>query len=84
MILSRGYSITVVDVSFGNTVDDFFDINVLLHHERQTRVIRPRTDPRDTMTNTRVQETLPIQVTCFFFSLTLILNVYEIRSVTLF
>ena len=31
-------------------IDNFFGINVLLHQERAPRVIQPRTDPRDTMT----------------------------------
>ena len=30
-------------------IDNFFGINVLLHQERTPRVILPRTDPRDTM-----------------------------------
>ena len=31
-------------------VDDFFDLNVLLHQEREPRTIKPRIDPREELT----------------------------------
>ena len=30
-------------------IDDFFGLNVLLHQDRDPRVLQARTDPRDTM-----------------------------------
>ena len=31
-------------------VDDFFDLNVLLHQVREPRTIKPRIDPREELT----------------------------------
>lgn len=33
------------------SVDDFFDLQALLHRDREPRVVKPRIDPREVMSD---------------------------------